>query len=124
MIDVNDCIEWDRATNGRGYGRAYVPGQGMQYVHRLAYAEVHGPIPNDLEIDHLCRNRACFNVDHLEAVTHRVNSERGPATHNLDKTHCPAGHPYSGDNLRMEGTRRRCRTCHLDATRRHRARSS
>ena len=32
--------------------------------------------------------------------------------HNAAKTHCPQGHPYSGENLRINGDgSRACRTC-------------
>lgn len=78
--------------------------------------ELHkGPIPEGLVIDHLCRNRGCVNPDHLEAVTQRENILRGEglAAANARKTHCPKGHPYSGENLYVvpSSGRRQCRIC-------------
>lgn len=49
--------------------------------HRLAYEILVCPIPNKMVVDHMCENGMCWNPDHLEHVTHRVNVLRG------------AGHP-------------------------------
>lgn len=76
MIDIGDCWEWTRGRDGNGYGRARADGK-MVYVHRQVWTELVGPIPAGLELDHLCRNPACCNPDHLEPVTHRENIRRG-----------------------------------------------
>lgn len=70
-------------------------------AHRFAYELIRGKIPEGLDIDHLCRNRQCVNPEHMEPVTPRENTIRGDTipAHNLKKTHCPKGHPLSGDNL-------------------------
>ncbi len=87
-------------------------------VHRFAYTTFVGPIPGDLELDHVkargCRFNDCSNPDHLEAVTHRENMRRGDIVYGIRsaKTYCPKGHPYSAENtyIRPQGGRI-CRTC-------------
>lgn len=103
------CWTWTGSKTLQGYGQMRVDGKRL-YTHRISY-ELHvGPIPEGLDLDHLCRNRACCNPAHLEPVTHLVNVRRG--TGPVSRTHCPLEHPYSGDNLikRKNGTRG-CRAC-------------
>lgn len=84
------------------------------YLHRYTYEAANGPIKATLQIDHLCRNRACCNPKHLEAVTQRVNILRGkgfPARHAL-VTSCPAGHAYTPANTYVSSRNQRiCRAC-------------
>lgn len=119
------CIEWIGGLNGVGYGQFYVGKRergktsqgdtGKGYAHRWSYEYHMGPIPKGLFIDHLCRNTRCVNPDHLEPVTPRENVLRGvaPAALHAKKTHCPAGHEYTGDNLYIHPTKgmRFCRAC-------------
>lgn len=73
------CWIWQLGLALNGYGR--VKRYGKQFhAHRIVWEEHHGPVPNGLELDHLCRNRACVNPDHLEPVTHHVNMQRGSGT--------------------------------------------
>jgi hypothetical protein len=117
---TESCWLWEGYTDPAGYGHARVEGKVVA-VHRAAYEAVKGPIPPDLEIDHLCRVRNCYNPAHLEAVTHAENVRRGRGgEHWAAKTHCPQGHPYEGYNLYINKHGGRvCRTCKNAAHRAH-----
>lgn len=105
------CIEYTGNRNEHGYGRVNKDGRRVM-VHRVTYEWVHGPIPDGLEIDHLCRNRACCHPGHLEAVTHAENIARGnTGSGQAAKTHCPHGHEYTEENTYRYGGKRSCRTC-------------
>lgn len=82
-------------------------------AHRLVYELLVGPIPDGLQLDHLCRNRGCVRPDHLEPVTRRTNILRGtgPSAIHARKTQCPHGHPYDRTVTRRGTTERRCSTC-------------
>lgn len=112
----NGCWPWTGGTSPKGYGRFYIEGRQYQ-AHRVAYELLAGPIPDGLVIDHLCRRPACCNPFHMEPVSNRENVLRGDTfcARNHAKTHCPKGHPYSGDNLNVRGRDRRCRICERDS---------
>ena len=123
---VNDCIVWQGALI-EGYGRIYKDkNHRFTRVHRVMYEAIKGKIPKGLVLDHLCRNRACVNVDHLEAVTDRVNLSRGfgASALNARKTHCKRGHEFTPENTNPWRGHRSCRLCHkiLDRERRRLAR--
>lgn len=110
------CHLWAAGAAGTGYGHFY-DGELNRPAHRIAWRILRGSIPTGLEPDHLCRNRLCVNVDHLELVTRRENVRRGlaPTAVNMAKTHCIRGHYLDG--FRATG-RRYCRVCGRDAQRR------
>jgi hypothetical protein len=109
------CWRWTGYVGPGGYGSINVE-RTPRPVHRISYELAYGPVPAGLQLDHLCRNRACANPLHLEAVTQQVNILRGIGGINTrSKTHCPHGHPYSGSNLMFtRDGRRRCRKCKND----------
>jgi hypothetical protein len=120
----NGCHEWPGCLQSEGYGMVTLH-RKRHYVHRLVYEYHRGPIPEGLELDHLCRNRRCANPDHLEPVTHQVNCHRGtsPSARNATVTHCPRGHPYDAKNTYIRaGGGRMCRKCKY--IRKHAARTA
>ena len=122
--DPNGCLTWCGVVSKTGYPQ-YSPSHAKTYrAHRFAYERVIGPIPEKMTIDHLCRNRSCVNVDHMEVVSNRENVLRGtgPSAINHNKTHCNNGHPLSGPNLGSGIVRGRptrlCRACSREHSRR------
>lgn len=75
----NGCWEWTRGLTQDGYGRVSWAG-ASQLAHRAVYELLVGPIPDTLQIDHKCRNRACVNPDHLHPVTSKLNNENREPT--------------------------------------------
>lgn len=121
------CRAWQGATGGGGYGQAWWDGK-VRYAHILAWEDEHGPVPDGLQIDHLCRNKPCWNPAHLEAVTFAENLRRGARpvlspdalrrrtaktrAARLALTHCARGHPYDEENTYVDPHGwRNCRTC-------------
>lgn len=122
IVQENGCQVWTGETNSKGYGRAGIggPRRCRRQAHILRYEAEIGPVPEGLQLDHLCRNRLCGNPAHLQPVTCRENLLRGltVASANAQKSHCHMGHALSDDNLRIErhgrgrtGFRRVCLTC-------------
>lgn len=118
-IDIDQdsgCWLWTRGKDKDGYASIYIKPK-MRKGHRLSYETYKGEIPGGLEIDHTCRNRACINPDHLEAVTHQENMKRGAES---DRTYklkdmCKAGHKLTEgtfkEYLERGRKRRRCIIC-------------
>lgn len=74
------CWECYGRPNRNGYQRIYDRVFKVERVaHRVAYEYINGPIPSGFLLDHLCRLRSCIRPDHLEPVTHKVNTIRGEA---------------------------------------------
>lgn len=114
------CWEWTAVRNAPGYGVIHRLDKGSRLAHRILYEMLIGPIPDGLELDHLCRNRGCVRPDHLEPVTRLQNVRRGDGPRllkerNASKTHCPQGHPYAEqERYRRPNGERRCGACGRD----------
>lgn len=113
----SDCIVWTGALNSRGYGCYAVDGVS-HLAHRLAYIDAHGPIPDGLQIDHLCCNKRCVNPEHLEPVTNRENVRRARALR--VGTFCANGHliEAADDIYRNPRGRQECRACRREHSQR------
>jgi hypothetical protein len=114
------CWPWTAYIAPTGYGM-FCLNRRMTYAHRVAYEIVNGPIPEGLQIDHLCRVRHCVNPAHLEAVTQRENMARGAAgpAGGPRRTTCKRGHDLTDPaNIytRRDGGHM-CHPCHLDRAR-------
>lgn len=116
----NGCWIWNGSRDQKGYGMfktgSRTDGSARtQRAHRLAFEDAHGPIPDGLQLDHLCRTPSCVNPVHLEVVTSRENTLRGDtlASRLVRRTHCNHGHALTPDNIYIKpGTRARiCRAC-------------
>lgn len=112
----NDCWGWSDVLSKAGYAYLGIGGRkGKKFlVHRMLYEIVIRPIPEGMDLDHLCRNRFCVRPDHQEPATRRVNLMRGQtlAAKHAAATHCPQGHPYDLFNTRIApGGGRVCKIC-------------
>jgi hypothetical protein len=119
VLGENDCHIWQGYRDENGYGVVHDHGRKRR-VHCVRYEREIGPVPSGMELDHfVCDNGAggCCNPFHCRPATHRENVLRSNSISSLNaaKTHCPLGHPLSGDNLRphpLAQGRRECRVCH------------
>ena len=127
---VGPCILYPGCLTKLGYGVVSRSGKKLQ-AHRVVYEQVVGKIPEGMQLDHLCRNRACINPSHLEPVTGKENVYRGLCPTKVfgwDKETCRNGHSWSDKwnvlvDKRSNGQYRRvCVVCRDDRVRRVRAR--
>ena len=126
-IHESGCWLWTGFLSPNGYGNVTMR-QGLTHegAHRMSWQlHTREPIPEGLQIDHLCRNRACVNPQHLEVVTIKQNLLRGNtrAASNASKTHCLNGHEFDRNYKNRKGRTRFCLTCH-NARQRERRRNA
>jgi hypothetical protein len=114
----NGCRLW-RGGTAWGYGNFWVDGRTRR-AHRWIWEQTVGPIPDGLVLDHLCGDRGCVEVRHLEVVTQTENMrrihERGIGRG------CPHGHDASEIAVKIfQGVLTRyCRACHRERARERR----
>ncbi len=121
IVESSGCWIWNRTLQRTGYGIYTMNGRRKSsYPHRSFYEFFNGPLVNGLTIDHLCRNRACCNPEHLEQVTKKENTLRGmsPPAVNARRTHCVNGHEFSKENTHETPNnprvKRYCKQCLRD----------
>lgn len=76
---ITPCHLWRGSDSGKGRGGGYAKMKldGVtSYVHIVNWVNEYGYIPIKLQLDHLCRNRKCVCVHHLELVTSNENQRR------------------------------------------------
>lgn len=108
----DDCWIYLGRKSENGYGRVTVYPNQERPAHRVVYEALVTPLSPGMELDHLCRNRACVKPGHLEPVTHLENVRRGY----WGKDHCVHGHDFTEENTRWYRNRRGkhiriCREC-------------
>jgi len=128
--ELGPCWAWTAYRNALGYGQFGLAGRrgGLVLAYQWAWQQEHGPVPDGLVLDHLCRNPACVRPAHLEAVTQSVNTQRGlkgdlkPLTPIREK--CANDHPMTPENRYPRSdsgqrTKYGCRECDRDKQRRY-----
>lgn len=109
------CHNWTGALQSKSYGCFYdTPTRKVWLAHGWAWTQKNGPIPSGMQVDHICDNPRCVNVEHLRLLTQKENTLRGNGFSGINSraTHCVNGHEFSPENtaIRADG-RRICIAC-------------
>ena len=96
LTRVDDCLEWQGGTTGRGYGQIMINGV-KHATHRLAWVLANGvPIPEGMSVLHSCDNKICCEPSHLRIGT-QADNMRDYVERGLDR-YPPSEDPYSKVN--------------------------
>lgn len=119
MVGNTGCLLFKGAPNNSGYASFSMGSrESLMTAHRAAWVLEGREIPVDHDLDHLCHNRWCVNVDHLEPVTRQENLRRGKGheSSRADRSKCRNGwHDWTDDNIFIDSHgKNRCLQCHKD----------
>ena len=106
------CLVHAGRLDDDGYGRV-----GSRKAHIVAWEAAKGPVPDGMALDHLCRNRACVALHHLEPVTHAENERRKKLAHRSKRERCPRGHEMRTNGVITPEGGMVCRLCNQEAAR-------
>lgn len=107
---VFGCALWQGKLDPDGYGY-----HGRSRAHIVAYVAEHGPVPEGLVLDHLCRRRNCCATHHLEPVTQSENEKRKSWRYRARRATCPKGHGLASNRAITPEGGVICRQCNREA---------
>ena len=125
---ADECWLWLGANDGK-YGQIWKEGRNER-AHLVSWEIAHGEaFPAGMDACHTCDNPPCVNPTHIFPGTVSDNARDALAkgrlrNHQTEKTHCPQGHPLSGDNLYLSRDKRYCKECRRESNRRYRVRAA
>jgi hypothetical protein len=132
LAELGGCIFAKPTSGSQGYAKTMWRGKSIA-LHRKAFIQAHGEIPNGMVVDHICHNvavangmclstkstcihRSCINIEHLRLITISENQIAGLNGFG-SRTHCKKGHELTEDNIYTTPKQNFCKTCRSEAIR-------